>query len=243
MTANTHPDHDTIVQRQNRPAFEAAFLDMLLLARQTGLLRVGTVSIDGSKIDANASKICSVRYDWAQELHSKLATDIAQLTPQAEAADAEHHDLQALTKKLARCEALKTQLDAACERTQAEARAEAEVARVCADGAQLILAASLAAASADAPSFVPDNPWRAGHGRQNGCCSTPASSGPAIAALQPEGLEPFVAAGRTQPHRPATSARTAAKEPAAQHRPWHTAMAKLETEDGKSSLQEAQADR
>ena len=100
VTANTHPDHDTIAafRRQNRIAFEAAFLDILLMARQAGLLRVGTVSIDGTKIDASASKIRSVRYDRAKELRAKLAADIAQLTTQAVAADAEDHDPQALPR-------------------------------------------------------------------------------------------------------------------------------------------------
>ena len=62
---------------------------MLLLAREMGLLRLGTVSIDGTKIDANASKIRSLRYDRAQALREKLAADIAELTAKAEAADAE----------------------------------------------------------------------------------------------------------------------------------------------------------
>jgi transposase len=81
VTANTHPDHDTIAvfRRQNRAAFEAAFLDILLMARQAGLLRVGTVSVDGAKIDANASKLRSVRYDRATDLRAKLAADIAEL--------------------------------------------------------------------------------------------------------------------------------------------------------------------
>ncbi len=131
VTANTRPDHDTIAafRRQNRTAFEAAFLDILLMARQAGLLRVGTVSIDGTKIDASASKIRSVRYDRAKELRAKLAADIAQLTTQAEVADAENHDPQALPRELARREALKAKLNAACERMEAEARAEAEAAR------------------------------------------------------------------------------------------------------------------
>jgi transposase len=131
VSANTHPDHDTIAafRRQNRPAFEAAFLDILLMARQAGLLRVGTVSLDGTKIDANASKIRSVRYDRAQELRAKLAADIAQLSTQAEVADAEDHDPQALPRELARRETLKARLDAACARMEAEARAQAEAAR------------------------------------------------------------------------------------------------------------------
>lgn len=91
VAANPHPDHDTVAvfRRANKAAFEAAFLQVLLLARESGLLRLGMVSIDGTKLDTNASKIRSVRYDRAQELRAKLATDIAALTAQAEAADAE----------------------------------------------------------------------------------------------------------------------------------------------------------
>ena len=73
IAANTHPDHDTIAtfRRTNKAAFEAAFLEVLLLARESGLLKLGTVSIDGTKIDANASKIRSVRYDRAQALRDE----------------------------------------------------------------------------------------------------------------------------------------------------------------------------
>jgi hypothetical protein len=48
--ANLHPDHDTIAafRRTNRATFEAAFLQMLLLARESGLLRLGTVSTNGT---------------------------------------------------------------------------------------------------------------------------------------------------------------------------------------------------
>ncbi len=72
VAANLHPDHDTIAgfRRSNKAAFEAGFLQVLLLARESGLLRLGTVSIDGTKIDANASKIRSVRYDRAKELRA-----------------------------------------------------------------------------------------------------------------------------------------------------------------------------
>jgi transposase len=131
IAANTHPDHDTIAtfRRTNKAAFEAAFLDVLLLARETGILKLGTVSIDGTKIDANASKIRSVRYDRAQTLRAKLAVDIAELTAKAEAADAEDSDPQALPAEIARREALKAKLDAACARLEAEAKAQAEAER------------------------------------------------------------------------------------------------------------------
>lgn len=131
IAANTHPDHDTIAtfRRTNKAAFEAAFLEVLLLARETGILKLGTVSIDGTKIDANASKIRSVRYDRAQALRAKLAADIATLTAKAEAADVEDSDPQALPAEIARREALKAKLDAACARLEAEAKTQAEAER------------------------------------------------------------------------------------------------------------------
>jgi len=49
---------------------------------------IGTVSIDGTKIHANASKIRSVRYDQAKQLRPKLAAAIAEMTAKAETADA-----------------------------------------------------------------------------------------------------------------------------------------------------------
>ena len=127
IAANTHPDHDTIAafRRTNKEAFAAAFLEVLLLARETGLLRLGTVSIDGTKIDANASKIRSVRYDRAQALRAKLAADIAELTKKAEAADAAEEDPQALPQEIARRAALQEKLDAACARLEVEAAAQA----------------------------------------------------------------------------------------------------------------------
>ena len=113
-------------RRANKAAFETAFLEVLLLARESGLLRLGTVSIDGTKIDANASKIRSVRYDRAQTLREKLTADIAALSAQAEAADAADIDPQALPAEIARREALRAKLDAACAQLEAEAQTEAE---------------------------------------------------------------------------------------------------------------------
>ncbi len=57
VAADQHPDHDTIAafRRENTKAFEAAFLQVLLMAGESGLLTLGVVSIDGTKIDARAS--------------------------------------------------------------------------------------------------------------------------------------------------------------------------------------------
>ena len=125
VTGDHHPDHDTIAtfRRENLAAFEAAFLQVLLLAREAGLLRLGAVAIDGTKIDANASKIRSLRYDRMVALRAKLAADIAALTARAEAADADDApDPQALPEEIARRETLKAKLDEACARLEAEAQ-------------------------------------------------------------------------------------------------------------------------
>jgi hypothetical protein len=70
-----------------------------------------------------------VRYDQAQTLRAKLTADIAELTARAEAADTEDIDPQALPAEIARREALKVKLDAACARLEAEALEQAAAAR------------------------------------------------------------------------------------------------------------------
>jgi transposase len=302
VAANLHPDHDTIAafRRANRAAFEAAFLQVLLLARESGLLRLGTVAIDGTKLDANASKIRSVRYDRAKELRTRLAADIAELTTRAEAADAEGQlDPQALPAEIARREALKAKLDAACARLEEQARSEAEAARpdyeakkaaydaktgrrgrppkppeddpppsrqsnltdpdsalmrrsdaheyrqaynaqavVCAEGSQLILATTVVATPADAPSFASTIlGMKQGIGLpKTVLADTGFASAEAVAALEAQKIEPLVAIGRTQPHRPYDF--RPPPQPKAPRRitePWRLAMlAKLETEDAKA---------
>ena len=161
VAANSHPDHDSIAvfRQANKPAFEAAFLQVLLLAREAGLLRVGTVSIDGTKIDANASKIRSVRYDRAQSLRARLALDIASLTAQAETADATDLDPQALPAELARREALKAKLDTACARLEAEAREQAEAERPAYEARKV--AHDAKKGRPGRPPKPPDEDWRA----------------------------------------------------------------------------------
>ena len=133
ITANTHPDHDTICKfrRENLVAISESFLQVLLLAKELNLLKVGKVSVDGTKLKANASKRRSIRYDRAQELREQLQVEIEGLLNQAEDADASGEvDPQQLPEELSRREKLKAQLDAACDRLerQAKDRADAEQA-------------------------------------------------------------------------------------------------------------------
>jgi transposase len=85
-----HPDHDTICtfRRRNRELFEKAFVEVLLMAQETaGLKKVGTVSIDGTKIKANASKHSAVSYKRAGEQIELLRKEVAQLAAKAEEID------------------------------------------------------------------------------------------------------------------------------------------------------------
>jgi len=123
LCADTHPDHDTICtfRRENFEAVSEAFLQVLLLARELKLLKVGTISVDGTKVDANASKHRNVRYDRAGELIEQLEADIAALMRQAEVADRqESEEGQRLPEELSRREKLKR------ERLEREAAVRAE---------------------------------------------------------------------------------------------------------------------
>lgn len=77
------------------------------------------VSVDGTKLDANASKHKSITYARASQLVDTLKSDIAELLEKAECADNasdQDHDPQALPQEIARREALQATLDAACKR-------------------------------------------------------------------------------------------------------------------------------
>ena len=89
VCANHHPDHDSICtfRRVNQAAFEAAFVTVLQLAHQLRLTRVGSVSVDGTKIQANASKHAAVSYQRAGERITRFQWEVAELTTRAETAD------------------------------------------------------------------------------------------------------------------------------------------------------------
>jgi transposase len=90
LCAQTHPDHDTICtfRRRNREAFEKFFVHVLEVAAESKVLKkVGTISVDGTKVHANASKHSAVSYGRAQELLGQLEHEVAVLSEKAEQAD------------------------------------------------------------------------------------------------------------------------------------------------------------
>lgn len=132
ICANTHPDHDTICKfrRENYEAFSEAFLHVLQLAREMGLLRVGAISVDSTKLKANASKAKNVRYDRAGELEEQLRSDIAGLLARAEAEDsADEADPQVLPEEISRREKLLEKMRRARANIEARSRARAAVER------------------------------------------------------------------------------------------------------------------
>ena len=89
IAANTHPDHDTIANFRKRflPQLESLFVQILLIAQSAGFLKVGKVSLDGSKIKANASKHKALSYAHAQKLQKQLEAEVNELMHKAKEAD------------------------------------------------------------------------------------------------------------------------------------------------------------
>jgi len=89
IAANTHPDHDTIATFRKRflEQLKPLFLQILLLAKTLGFLQLGKISLDGSKIQANASKHTALSWGHALELEQELKAEVARLIALAEAAD------------------------------------------------------------------------------------------------------------------------------------------------------------
>jgi transposase len=89
IAANDHPDHDTIATFRRRflGDIEGLFVQVLLLAREMGLLQLGTIGLDGTKIHANASRHSALSYEHAGKIEAQLKGEVADLMAKAEAAD------------------------------------------------------------------------------------------------------------------------------------------------------------
>jgi transposase len=119
IAANAHPDHDTIAVFRKRflRELKPLFVQILLIAGQAGVLKLGTVSLDGTKVKANASKHKALSYGHAKKLEEQLRAEVAELLRQAEAADqADLPDGMSIPEELSRrTERLKAIADAKAE--------------------------------------------------------------------------------------------------------------------------------
>jgi len=89
VAGDLHPDHDTIANFRQTflEEIKELFVQVLLLAGEAGALKLGNISVDGSKIHADASKSQAVSYKRLLELDAQLRREVDELFALAEAAD------------------------------------------------------------------------------------------------------------------------------------------------------------
>ena len=164
IAANQHPDHDTIAAFRRRflRQIEALFVQVLLLARELGVLPLGTVALDGTKIHANASRHSALSYGHAGKIEAQLRAEVAELMVKAEAADrADLPDGLSIPEELARREQRLAEIARA--RAIIEARAKERHARERAEyEAEMAARAAKAAAAGRKPRGRPPAPPVAG---------------------------------------------------------------------------------
>ncbi len=133
ICANEHPDHDSIntFRKRFRKEISALFVQILLIARQANWLKMGTISLDGTKMKANASKHKALSYKHACKLEAQLKAEVEELLKMAEKADTEQlPDALSIPDELKRREdRLKVIADAKAEiERRAEDRYQQELA-------------------------------------------------------------------------------------------------------------------
>ncbi len=130
LAGNEHPDHDTIAAFRKRflGQIETLFVEVLKLAHAMGMLKLGTVAIDGTKVHANASRHSALSYGHAKKSEKQLRREVKQLLRLAERADdADLPDGMSIPEELER---RATRLAAIAEaKAKIEARAEERLER------------------------------------------------------------------------------------------------------------------
>lgn len=91
VAANEHPDHDTLNTFRKRflGQIEVLMVQVLMIARTMGVLNLGRIALDGSKLKANASKHSALSYGHIKQLEVQLQAEVKKLMALAEAADNE----------------------------------------------------------------------------------------------------------------------------------------------------------
>ena len=91
VAANEHPDHDTLNTFRKRflSQIEVLMVQVLMIARTLGMLNLGRIALDGSKLKANASKHSALSYGHIKQLEVQLQAEVKKLMALAEAADNE----------------------------------------------------------------------------------------------------------------------------------------------------------
>ena len=135
LSGNQHPDHDTIASFRQRhlDLIAKLFVQVLLLCQKAGLVKLGNIAIDGTKVKANASKHKAMSYDRMCEAEKRLAAEVKALLAAAAQADAEEDGRfgkgkrgDELPEELARRESRLVKIRAAKAALEQEAKEKAE---------------------------------------------------------------------------------------------------------------------
>ena len=136
IAANEQPDHDSLCTFRKRflKEIEALFVQVLCIARQMKLLKLGTIALDGTKIHANASRHSALSYGHAQKVEAQLQAEVKELLARAEAADQEPlpeglsvpAELARREERLEAIRQAKAQIEARAAEREAQEKAEYE---------------------------------------------------------------------------------------------------------------------
>ena len=101
LTCNQQPDHDSIAtfRKRHLPELAKLFVQILELCQRAGLVKLGHVAIDGTKIKANASKWRTMSYAAMSEAEQKLTAEVERLLAEAERIDEEEDALYGKGKR------------------------------------------------------------------------------------------------------------------------------------------------
>jgi transposase len=136
VAGGLHPDHDTLAHFRKTflAEIKALFVQILLLAQTAGYFQLGNISLDGSKVPANASKRQAVSYKRLLELQAALQAEVEELFALADQADRQAlpeeldvpHEIALREERLKRLAEAKQVLEARAQERQAAEQAEYE---------------------------------------------------------------------------------------------------------------------
>src|SRR3989304_1476738 len=127
IASGLHPDHDTIAtfRKTFLPELQELFVQILLLAQAVGVLKLGNISLDGSKVHADASKSKAVSYKRLGELETHLRQEVQRLLTLGEQVD---HGERALPEGLVLQEEIARRKDRLGQLAEAKAGVQARAA-------------------------------------------------------------------------------------------------------------------
>jgi len=136
LAGGYHPDHDTIANFRKTflPEITSLFAQVLVIAHELGVLKLGTISVDGSKVHADASKSHAVSYGRLLQMERRLSAEVEELIALGETAEQEglpegmdlEFEIELREERLLNLEQAKAVLEARAEERHEAEKAEYE---------------------------------------------------------------------------------------------------------------------